>query len=97
MGLRNDVTRESLRESKSFFMMPLYDPANADQLDAFYFVDIPQSFVESACFDPRMPSYKRKTIELMFPQLTGKIVQSNLFGYALSQESFGSDLDGHPQ
>ena len=95
-GIRNDLTETAWRARDDPFS-DLYDWAEPGHLDDFMYAEIPANFIDSACFDPRMPRYKRDVFEALFPSLVGRFVDSRAFGYAFCQESFASDYDGNPE
>ena len=95
-GIRNDVTVAEWSASEDS-IKNLWDWAEPSHLDDFLYANIPDDFIETACFDPRMPPYKRKVVEALFPSLARKFVESRAFGHALTQESFASDYDGNPE
>ncbi len=56
----------------------------------------PNKYETKKIFDPRMPHYKRRILENVFAGSLPQVVELKTFGYALEQESFASDYDGHP-
>ena len=95
-GVRNGVTAEALREKPNPFAN-FFDAADPGELPDYLQVDTSANLVESLCFDPRLPKYKREVFEKIINSFSGKIAESRAFGYALAQESFACDYDGNPQ
>lgn len=94
-GVRNAMTLEEYRAASNPLTTYLFDPAENGELQDNVYADVNAQFIETACFDPRMPQYKRKTYESVFKGVMPELVESKAFGYALDQESFASDYDGY--
>lgn len=94
-GVRNNLTVEEWRRSKDPIKM-LFEGAIDDELPDYIYAPIDPAFIETICFDPRMPHYKRRIFENLFADSLPQVEESKAFGYALEQESFASDYDGHP-
>lgn len=92
-GVRNNITLVDWRKNDNPFEN-LFDWADPDELDDFLHVDVAPDFLDSVCFDPRLPKYKREVFEALFPSLSNKTQESRAFGYVFVQDTFTSDYDG---
>lgn len=94
-GVRNDLTIEDLK-LKAKPTQDLFEWAGKGELQDHIYANVDSDFVQSVCFDPRMPTYKRCVFESALERFLPEVYESKAFGYALQQESFASDLDGYP-
>lgn len=94
-GVRNNLTVEEMK-SKGKSMDDMFEWAKKGELQDYIYANVDPDFVQSVCFDPRMPTYKRRVFESALEKFLPQICESKAFGYALQQDSFASDLDGYP-
>lgn len=74
----------------------LTDNASVGELPDFLYADVDEHFVDTVCFDPRMPRYKRHIFESILTSSIPEVRESRVFGCALDQDSFASDFEGNP-
>lgn len=95
-GVRNELTLEEWRRRDNAFDN-LFEWARAGELVDYIFAELSQNFLESICFDPRMPQFKQDVLAELLPAKNYTVERSRAFGYALAQESFASNYDGLPE
>jgi hypothetical protein len=89
MGVRNGMSVDQYDKlpdtmSKIFGSVLIDSPTLANSADVF-FAEVPTSFVDEICFDPRMPKYKRTVIEKILAQSDLQTVDSTAFGYLIDE------------
>lgn len=95
-GVRNDLSSEEWRKDENI-LKDLFTSANPKELPDFIYAKVDSSFIDSVCFDPRMPAYKRDVYKAALSAvLPDDIQESRCFGYVLAQDDFSSDYDGYP-
>ena len=94
-GVRNDISVEAFRE-RNDVMENLFTDANVGELPSFVYAQVSSSFLDSVCFDPRMPSYKRHVFQDALSSVLPAVTESRCFGYILDQVDLSSDFDGNP-
>ncbi|NBD20960.1 DUF2971 domain-containing protein [Aquabacterium fontiphilum] len=92
-GVRNDLPHEVWLKRNNP-LQNLFESAQAGELEDYIFAEIPHDFIDSICFDPRMPQYKQDILTNLLPTQGYTVEHSKAFGYALAQESFASNYDG---
>ena len=92
-GVRNEKTRA---ECETSVMTEPFVEANENELPNYIYAEVDDNFIETICFDPRMPAYKRKVFEAILVGQCPEIKESKAFGCAIQQASFASDFDGNP-
>jgi len=94
--LRNNITKDELVElakkgdtSELFGLATLHYP-HYSKLPDIIRIPITHNFVDSLCFDPRMPKYKKEIlIEMLSPYIEGiEIEESGAFGYKPEEFNF---------
>jgi hypothetical protein len=96
VGVRNELTYEQWRKRNNP-LDNLFEGAQVGELETQIFAELPRDFVETICFDPRMPQFKQDVLLNLLPVQDYKVECSKAFGYALVQESFSSNYDGLPE
>lgn len=83
-GIVDNTSLEEWRNAPLSNPIAAMDPireALPDEIPNYIYADIPIDFVDSICFDPRMPSYKRKVYEEIFKDKITTITNSTAFGF----------------
>lgn len=97
--LRNNITRDEYKElvlkddMSAIFGTATNDYPNSDKLPNVIKIPTASDFIESICFDPRMPMYKRDIyLDLFSPYLKSiEIEESFVFGYKPEKHKFSVD------
>ncbi len=97
--LRNNITREEYQElvlqdnMSAIFGTATSDYPTPDKLPNIIKIPIASDFIESICFDPRMPTYKKDVyLDLFSPYLQAiEIEESFVFGYKPEKHKFSVD------
>jgi hypothetical protein len=93
-GVRNNMSFIDWKESDDP-MKNLWEWAMPGELDDFFYVEVAQDFLDSVCFDPRLPKYKLDVLQALFSSISNKIIESKAFGYVFTQDDFTSDYNGN--
>ena len=97
--LRNDVSKEKYKELvRKDDMSAVFGTATCDYPESSVLpetikISVSDTFVESICFDPRMPKYKKESyLDALSPYIADlEIENSHAFGYKPDEYSFSID------
>lgn len=92
-GVRNDLTLEEFKRRGRPINQNLFSSAEKDELPLFVYGKIASDFLDSICFDPRLPDYQRDTYLEILGKCSPKVETSHAFGSLLNLKNFSIEWD----